>query len=111
MKKIKKRSRTGSREWHLYVVEPPSAIDSQGLTTLVMLLDPKTGDFADFLPLPRPAEVDEVVEAVEEAYRFQPLNKRPGKIKVMSKPYVAALQESPILSSAEISADRNPEFE
>lgn len=111
MKKIKKRSRTGSREWHLYVLEPPTAIDPQGMTTLVMLLDPRSGDFADFLPLPRPVEVEEVVNAVEEAYRFQPLNKRPGKIKVMAKPYLEGLQASSILSSVDISGERNPEFE
>ncbi|MFU8803558.1 MAG: hypothetical protein ACNA8W_07105 [Bradymonadaceae bacterium] len=111
MKKIKKRSRDRSLEWHIFIVEAPGEIDPVGLSTLLLVMNPTRGEFADFLPLPRPLEPGDVVEAVETLYRHLPLSERPAKITVMAKKYVEPLASSTILSSAKIVGDRNPEFE
>jgi hypothetical protein len=111
MKKIKKRTRTSSRQWSVFVVDPPKSVDPQELTTLLVLIDPRNEELGDFRPLPRPVEIAEVVEAIEEAYRFQPLNRRPGRIKVTDKRYAEAFEASPILEEVDIVVEPNREFE
>ncbi|MFU8806955.1 MAG: plasmid pRiA4b ORF-3 family protein, partial [Bradymonadaceae bacterium] len=111
MKKIKQRRRDRSLEWHVFILEAPREIDPVGLATLLLVMDPSKGEFADFLPLPQPVEVPDVVDAVETLYRHLPLARRPAKITVMAKKYVEPLASSPILDSATIVGDRNPELE